>query len=102
MVNKKKTKINKNRDLGLDLFRIMATALVFIHHLGHLCIPDLLKLTKCSSLLNLTKLNLGEIGVSMFIFLSGFTLSRYSIKKRSIKEFYIGRLLRLYIPFWLA
>lgn len=92
----------KNRVLELDLLRVLAIALIYLQHLFHLCIPDPINLSQCELFLNLARINPGELGVSLFIFLSGFTLTRFSIKNKSIKEFYLGRFLRLYIPFWIA
>ncbi len=43
------------------------------------------------------------IGVNLFLFLSGYGLTAALLKKKtSLREFYGRRLLRLYVPFWIA
>lgn len=41
----------------------------------------------------------GTLGVEMFLFLSGIGMT-YSIRKGSIRSFYLGRLRRVLLPYW--
>lgn len=41
----------------------------------------------------------GMIGVEMFLFLSGMGLT-YAIRKRTLGQFYAGRLKRVLLPYW--
>lgn len=96
-------KINiRNRFLELDLLRIVAIILIFVQHLLHLCIPEEINAEQCYYLLNIGKFSPGEMGVSLFIFLSGLTLTKFSIKKKNIRSYYLTRMIRLFVPFWLT
>lgn len=95
MVNKNKPK----RYIFLDLIRIVAMVFVFLHHLRFHFIE--------SGLYPINNLwpewLFGDLGVSLFIFLSGIGLTISSIQKGlDLKSFYSRRFLRIYPLYWIS
>ena len=93
----------KPRLLYIDLIRVVATFLIILHHL-HFHFLDF-KLFTSETLWknNFLNLSLGDIGVSLFIFISGLGLVlSLNNKKFKIKEFYKKRVLRIYPDFLIA
>lgn len=92
---------NKNpRLIFLDFTRVLAFLLIVIHHFAfHLESNHFTKIKE----LFFFRLSLGDIGVSLFIFLSGLTLTISSLKNKnwSIISFYKKRAIRIYPLYWL-
>lgn len=90
----------KNRIYQVDLFRFIAAVAVVLFHY----------LFRGYSEGNMSKLHFNEIGdffkygylgVDFFYIISGFVIS-LSIKNRSITNFWVSRISRLYPMYWLA
>lgn len=91
---------SKKRIYQIDLFRFLAAlSIVFYHYLFSGYRAD-----------NLSNLHFSEIGkyfkygylaVNIFFIISGFVIT-LSIESRSLKNFYISRISRLYPTYWLS
>jgi peptidoglycan/LPS O-acetylase OafA/YrhL len=79
------------RDIGLDYMRVAGLFLVVWQHSCSVLSQD--RLTDVGSL------NLGQLGVSFFLILSGYLASHTN---RKPVNWAIARLQRLYPPYWLA
>lgn len=73
------------------IYAITAVWIVFFH------IYEMLRMPKYFGVAHIFAI--GNIGVDIFLFLSAIGLS-FSIEKRSLKEFYKNRIIRIFIP-WL-
>ena len=92
-----KPKIKKQRLVYIDLIRVLAIFLVILHHL-YFHFLDFNLFTSDSMWKNtFLNLSLGDIGVSLFIFISGLGLTlSLNNKKFKLLEFYKQRIKRIY------
>jgi peptidoglycan/LPS O-acetylase OafA/YrhL len=85
------TKPRVRREVGLDYIRVVGLFLVLWQHSCSILSHD--------QLTYLGSINLGQLGVSFFLILSGYLASRSS---RKPVDWAISRLRRLFPAYWLA
>ena len=90
----------KKRIYQIDLFRFLAAlSVVFYHYLFRGYMADNLSNLHFSEIGKYFKY--GYLGVDMFFIISGFVIT-LSIKSRSLKDFFVSRISRLYPSYWLS
>jgi peptidoglycan/LPS O-acetylase OafA/YrhL len=92
--------ISKNRVLEIDILRSVAILLIVLYHVPSLYIFE--TSPNSSIFLNFAEL-IGFIGISLFFFISGFSLylSNKTIRnRRDVLRFYKKRALRIYPLYW--
>lgn len=90
----------KNRIYQIDLFRFLAAlSVVFYHYLFRGYMADNMSNLHFYEIGSYFKY--GYLGVDMFFIISGFVIT-LSIKTRSLKDFCISRISRLYPSYWLS
>lgn len=98
--------VTKKRLIYIDLVRLLALFFVFIQHLRYNFIES--KIFSVEQLWDVGPFQnegfaYGDLGVSLFIFISGTSLAISYCQKNnnSLKKFYINRFLRIFPIFWI-
>ena len=84
-ISEKSSLPKKDRVLSFDVIRVLALFLVIFFHV------DVRTYTIGGDLLPVV-INVGDLGVSIFIILSGLSLSIHSFKNKTLYQFYLRRL----------
>lgn len=92
--------MNQRRVFYLDFIRVVSILFIFIYHFN-IAMEDFNISVPFSLLTNTCNVTLGHIGVSLFLLLSGASLTYTYPKYKTLKEFYKKRFLSIFPAFWL-
>ena len=88
-----------SRSIGIDILRIIGLVLVIVYHLISVYAP---RSQISFGIPGIYYLNIGEWGVSIFLFISGFVLMQKYAGRLNVREFYTRRIKRLYITYFIC
>lgn len=95
----------KSREQGrlfyLDAIRVLAIVLIVLYHFNiqvRAQAPD----ASVVGSMTIFRQMMGDLGVTLFIIISGASLGLTSAKWKGVGEFYLKRALAIYPPFWTA
>lgn len=91
--------VNQRRIFYLDFIRVVSILLIFIYHF-HAALRDFNIEVPIPLLMDTANVTLGHIGVSLFLLLSGASLTYTYTKYKSLQQFYKKRFLNIFPQFW--
>lgn len=92
---------NATHVIGYDSVRFFATLLILIHHFNTTCSEKSIPLFRTISAF-IIRFDMGGVGVGLFFILSGALQYKKNKERVCVKSYYGKRLLRIYIPYWIA
>jgi len=92
---------NATHEIGYDSVRFFATLLILIHHFNTTCSEVAIPFNRTISGF-IDRFDMGGVGVGLFFILSGALQYKKNKERVCVKSYYGKRLLRIYIPYWIA
>ena len=92
---------NATHSIGYDSVRFVATLFILVHHFNTTCSETGVPLFWAIRDL-IQRFDMGGVGVGLFFILSGALQYRKNKESVLVIPYYRGRLLRIYIPYWIG
>ena len=92
---------NETHDTGYDSVRFLAILLILIQHFNTTCSETGIPFNRTIGEF-IDRFDMGGVGVGLFFILSGALQYKRNKKNVCVKSYYGKRLLRIYIPYWIA